>query len=220
MNRLPQTLRRFAPGVVAFTTLLLVVACRPSSTPDTGTLEVRVSDHRVAIGDFESLDVTLTSIGVHPVGQPRTEGWLTFAPQTTVLDLTQYLDDREATVLTTALPAGEYDAARLTVAGGEGQLKVGGKASVEGFSQAAALRFTVRGGQTTVILLDLLVESADDHPGGGYSLNLLNATTKNSTPTALIIGAGLVLLIAAMSVFGVVVIRYRRQVAMAALTKG
>ena len=178
MNHLPHTVRRFALGVVAFATLLMVVACRPTSGPATGTLEVHVSDHRVAIGDFESLDITLTSIGVHLVGQPRTEGWLTFVPQMVVLDLTDYLDGREATVMTTALPAGDYDAVRLTVAGGQGQLKVGGTAFVEGFSQAAALRFTVRSGQATTILLDLLVESTDDHPGGGYGMNLLSATTK------------------------------------------
>jgi len=162
----------------ALVTLWFMAACQAATSPATGTLEVLISDHRVAIGDFESLDITLTSIDVHPFGQPRTEGWLTFVPQTAVLDLVQYLDDREATVLTTALPAGNYDAVRLVVAGGEGQLKVGGTAFVEGFNQAAALRFTVREGQTTTILLDLLVESADDHPGGGYSMNLLSAKTK------------------------------------------
>ena len=175
MSLLPCALRRLA---AALAMLWVVTTCQSSTGPVTGMLEVRISDHRVAIGDFESLDITLTSIDVHPFGQPRTEGWLTFVPQTAVLDLVQYLDDREATVLTTALPAGDYDAVRLVVAGGEGQLKVGGTAFVEGFNQAAALRFTVREGQTTTILLDLLVESADDHPGGGYSMNLLSATTK------------------------------------------
>ncbi len=159
-------------------TLLVMVACQPSAGATTGTLEVRISDHRVAIGDFESLNITLTSIAVHPFGQARTEGWLSFTPQTAVLDLVQYLNDREATVLTTALPAREYDAVRLVVAGGEGQLKIGGTAFVEGFSQAAALRFMARAGQTTTLLLDVLVESTDDHPGGGYAMNLLNATTK------------------------------------------
>ncbi len=162
----------------ALVMLWFMAACQATTSPATGTLEVRLSDHRVAIGDFESLDITLTSIAVHPVGQARTEGWLAFTPQTTVLDLTEYLDDRAATVLTTTLPTGDYDAVRLVVAGGQGKLKIGGTAFVEGFGQAAALRFTVREGQTTTILLDLLVESTHDHPGGGYSMNLLNATTK------------------------------------------
>jgi len=168
-------LRGKAAALVAISAL---AACQPSAGSPTGQLEVRISDHRVAIGDFESLEVTLTSIDIHPFGQPRTEGWLTFSPQTARLDLTEVLDGHEATVLATALPAGEYDAVRLIVAGSEGQLKVGGTASVEGFRQAAALRFAVHPGQTITILLDLLVESADDHPGGGYAMNLLTATMR------------------------------------------
>jgi hypothetical protein len=156
---------------------LLLAACQPQTGATTGALEVRLSDHRIAIGDFESLDTTLTSIDVHPTGQSRVEGWLIIAPQTAVVDLTQYLGDREAVVLTTDLPAGEYDAVRLVVAGGEGRLKTGATASVEGFSQAA-LRFTLSSETTAVILLDVVVESTEDHPGGGYIMNLLTVTTK------------------------------------------
>lgn len=172
------SLRSLRALAAALVTVFVTTACRPAAESGTGTLEVRITDHRVAIGEFESLEVTLTNIAVHPFGRPRTEGWLTFVPQTAVLDLTEVLDGREATVLTTALSVREYDAVRLVVAGGEGQLKVGGMAFVQGFSQAAALRFTVHGRQTTTILLDLLVESAEDHPGGGYGVNLLSATTK------------------------------------------
>ena len=153
-------------------------ACQPGKDASAHTLEVRITDHRVAIGDFETLNVTLASIDLHPRGQPRTTGWLNYVPQTIVLDLTQYLDGREATVLSAALPAGEYDAIRLVLTGAEGALKSGETAFIDGFSQAAALRFTAPAGRTTIILLDLVVESADDHPGGDYSMNMLNAEAK------------------------------------------
>jgi hypothetical protein len=174
-------------------------------------LEVRVSDHRVAIGDFERLDIMITSVGLHPATAPRTEGWLDFEPQTSTLDLTQYLGGREATILQAPIPTGEYDAVRLTVAEGEGQLKVGGTAFVEGFSQAAALRFSVRAGQATTLLLDVLVESADDHPGGGYSMNLLSAKTKSAALNFLLFGAGLGLLVIALVGAGFVAIRRRKR---------
>jgi hypothetical protein len=205
-------------GILALA--LSLTACSGASAAPTDILDIRLSDHRVAIGDFERLDITLQSVGVHPTAALRTEGWLEFTPQTVTLDLTQYLDGRQATILKTPLPTGNYNAVRLVVAGGEGQLKTGGTAFVTGFQQSAALRFTARNGQTTTILLDVLVEAADDHPGGGYSMNLLNASTKGDTRPIILVGGGLIVLITAIGGFGFVVIRRRRQVAMATPMKG
>lgn len=221
MNALLNVLRNFALYVAALTLPLTLAGCQSSAGSATGTLEVRVSDHRVAIGDFERLDITITSVGLHPTNAPRTEGWLDFAPQTSTLDLTHYLDGREATILQTSIPAGDYNAVRLVVSGGTGQLKVGGTAFVEGFSQAAALQFTARPGQTTTLLLDLLVESADDHPGGGYSMNLLSTTLKRDTYGFFLFGGGLALLTVMIGGVGLATFRRRKRCSMmTAVTKG
>jgi hypothetical protein len=221
MNTLLNALRNFALGVAVLTLLLNLAGCQSSADSATGTLEVRVSDHRVAIGDFERLDITITSVGLHPTNATRTEGWLDFAPHTSTLDMTKYLDGREATILQTSIPTGDYNAVRLVVAEGEGQLKVGGTAFVEGFSQAAALQFAVHPGQTTTLLLDLLVESADDHPGGGYSMNLLSATLKRDPYGFFLLGGGIVLLAVMIGGVSLAAFRHRkRYLMMTTATKG
>lgn len=200
---------------------LAACSSAPASQTGMGTLEVYLSDHRIAIGDFERLDITIKSIGLHPATAPRTEGWLEFTPQASTLDLTRYLDGREATILQIPLPAGDYNAVQLVVSGGEGQLKVGGTTFVQGFSQSVALRFTVRPKQTTPLLLDVVVESADDHPGGGYSMNLLSATLKRDVYGFFILSGGLVVLTVMMGGVGLAAVRRRKRYSMlTAVAKG
>ncbi len=153
---------------------LLLVSC--SSAADSPTrIEVRITDHREAIGDFDHLDITIDRIGVHPASAARTDGWMDFEPDTAVVDLTQVLDGRAATVLEANLPAGEYDAVRLHVTSGAGDLKVGEAVTVPGFEQAVRVPFAIRSNAVIGIVIDLVVESEDDHPGGGYEINILNA---------------------------------------------
>lgn len=157
-----------------FVLISLLVSCA-SGVDSPGRIEVRITDHREAIDDFDRLDITIEDIGVHPVNAARTEGWTDFEPGTTVVDLTQVLDGRMATILEAELPAGEYDAMRLRVASGAGDLKIGEAVTVPGFEQAVRVPFAVRSGVTIAIVIDLAVESEDDHPGGGYEINILGA---------------------------------------------
>lgn len=152
----------------------LLVSCA-SGTVSPGRINVRITDHREAIGDFDRLDITIERIGVHPASAARTEGWVDFEPDTAVVDLTQVLDGRTAAVLEAELPTGEYDAVRLRVASGAGNLKTGETVSMPGFEQAVRVPFAVRADVTIRIVIDLIVESEDDHPGGGYEINILNA---------------------------------------------
>lgn len=152
----------------------LLVSCA-SGADSPGRIDVRITDHREAIGDFHRLDITIDRIGVHPASATRTEGWIDFEPDTAVIDLTQVLDGRTAAILEAELPTGEYDAVRLHVASGAGDLKTGEVVTVSGFEQAVRVPFAVRADVAVGIVIDLVVESEDDHPGGGYEINILNA---------------------------------------------
>lgn len=166
--------------VITLLVVLALTACTgpPNSSVSSGALMVEISDHREAIGDFERLDMTIERIGLHPANVPRTEGWLDFEPDPAVVDLTQVTGDATAMVLQTSVPSGAYDAVRLAVSGGEGTLKTGGTAKLPGFEEAARFEFTLQGGDTITLVLDVIVESQEDHPGSGYELNLSNITSK------------------------------------------
>ncbi len=172
--------QRSHSAIIAFLLLLALTACVSSTdlAASPGTLEIQISDHREAIGDFERLDLTIKSVGLHPASASRTEGWLEFAPDTPVVNLTQVVGDPAVTILQRAVPPGMYDAVRLVVADGEGKLKAGDGVAVPGFEEAARLVFTLQEGQTITLVMDVTVESKADHPGGGYEMHLRSVTNK------------------------------------------
>lgn len=159
---------------------LALAACSGSGVSSTspGTLVVQISDHREAIGDFERLEMSIGQIGVHPADAPRSEGWLEFDPDPAVVDLTQVTDGSAVTVLQTSVPSGAYDAVRLVASGAEGTLKTGDTATLPGFEEAARFEFTLQGRDTISLVLDVIVESLEDHPGGGYEMHLRSVTDR------------------------------------------
>lgn len=171
---------RLATVMLASLGLLTLTTCTgpPDSAASPGTLIIEISDHREAIGDFDRLDMTIERIGLHPANAPRTAGWLEFEPDPAMVDLTQVIGDSTATVLQTPLPSDPYDAVRLAVSGGEGTLKTGDTAMLPGFEEAARFEFTLQGGDTITLVLDIIVESQEDHPGSGYEMNLSNVMFK------------------------------------------
>lgn len=171
------------PISLCFILSLMLVACSSNTTPDAvlpGSVEVRITDHRIAIGDFDRLDIVIERISFHPTSTEPSAGWLDFEPDDALVDLTQVLDGRTETVLEVMLPAGDYDAVQLNVTQGDGDLKAGETVTILGFEQAARVPFLVRPDETIVIVIDIIVESQDDHPGGGYELNIANVTVPNT----------------------------------------
>lgn len=154
--------------------IALVAACSTpfGSTSTPGTVEVRISDHREAIGDFERLDITIEHIGFHPTGAPRTEGWLEVEPDVEVVDLTQVVDGPTVTILETSVQSGGYDAVRLTVTEGQGVLQDNTTVELAGFEEAARLEFALQSDERLILVIDVVVESEDDHPGGSYQMYL------------------------------------------------
>jgi hypothetical protein len=154
--------------------IALLAACSTpfGSTSAPGTIEVQISDHREAIGDFERLDITIEHIGFHPTGAPRTEEWLEFEPDVAVVDLTQVVDGPTVNILETSVPPGAYDAVRLTVTQGQGVLQDNTTVELAGFEEAARLEFVLQSGERLNLVIDVVVESEDDHPGGSYQMYL------------------------------------------------
>ncbi len=139
-----------------------------------GALEVRVKDHRDAIDDFRSVELSFGKLRLSPDARLRSAdpGWLELTPQLGRMDLTRYKDGTAAaTVYRGSLRPRRFAAVDLQVAGIRGVLrKNGAPARVKNAVGPIRLDFELKAGRTTVVVLDLVLLDLSDHPGRGYEL--------------------------------------------------
>ena len=100
----------------------------PRPTPE-ANFRLLISDDVNAIGDFESLVVTITSIGVHKAGEGG--GWLEFPPDTEELDLVPLQEENAEEIWSGDLPEGEYTMVFVYVSAINGTLNNGDSVEVE-----------------------------------------------------------------------------------------
>ena len=140
-----------------------------------GTLEVRVKDHREAIGDFSKVMLNVERILVSP--RPGLQFWRTewkpLAPTMPSLDLTNYTGKQSAAIFRGSIPAGFYDAIHLKIKSVAATLKKTARsAAVKNKVGPIKLAFDISVRGETVIILDLVVLDMSDHPPAGYELNV------------------------------------------------
>lgn len=157
--------------------LLLSVLGTPAvaAQPDRGTFEVRIKDHRQAIGDFSRLLITIDKIAIsaRPGWKFWQSTWQELSPSPTSIDLTKYVGKDSAGVLRAAIDAGGFDALHLKIKWIDGLLKKNGRnAPVKNSIGPIKLSFDVEPRGATVLVLDLTVIDLSDHPPRGYELSL------------------------------------------------
>ena len=134
---------------------LILSGCSASSDSgdaSTGTLEIHVTDHREAIGDFARLDVEIDAVRLHPkrLLSLRQGDWLDLQPSVASVDLTQYTDNRTLAIWSGELPAGRFEAVHLKLKGAGGELKASAEAApVADEAGPIRLPFDVKSGETT-----------------------------------------------------------------------
>jgi hypothetical protein len=158
--------------------LALILACAApafSAVGEQGTLEVRVKDHREAIGDFSKLMLNFDGILLSP--KPglkfwRTE-WETLAPSTPSVDLTNYAGKESVAIFRGMIAAGAYDAIHLKIKSVQAALKKNSRSvPIKNKVGPIKIAFDIGARGDTVIILDLVVLDMSDHPPAGYELNL------------------------------------------------
>lgn len=163
-----------------FSALLLVVFClfagpARSAEGDQGVLEIRIKDHRDAIGDFAKLNITIDRILLSPKAglkfwQP---GWKELSPETETIDLTQYIGRKTARVLRRPMDPGAFEAFHVKLKNIDGLLKKKSRsAPVKDTVGAVQLAFQVLAKGETLLILDLVVTDFSDHPPRGYELGI------------------------------------------------
>ena len=135
-------------------------------------MEILLSDHREAIGDFARLTVEIDRLELHPASSPPESGWIVMSPVITGADLTQLIGEASLPIASRSVAAQRYNAVRLVLSGAIGILNDGAEIEFGEFSEAGRVEFELADGGRVTILIDLVVQSRLDHSGEGYLILL------------------------------------------------
>jgi hypothetical protein len=141
-----------------------------------GFIEVKIKDHRDAIGDFNSVKVNVQSIRLSPkVGLKFWQlGWIALNPTVDRIELTQYVGGSAATIFRGSMEPRSFEALDLKVGGVDGVLKKdAGQVPISNKLTPIALPWMLNSGDVITIVLDLSVMDMSDHPPETYELQLV-----------------------------------------------
>ena len=165
-------------ALTLFLTLLFthcLVTPASAAQREQGVLEIQIKDHRDAIGDFATLNITIEKLLISP--KPGLKfwrtGWHELKTAPANIDLTQYVDKKTAKIYRGPIDAGSFDAFHLKIKTIEGLLKKNQRGTiVKNTSGPVKLSFEVAPKGETILLIDLVVTDFSDHPPRGYELGL------------------------------------------------
>jgi hypothetical protein len=140
----------------------------PTPDPDpVGNFVLLISDEVNAIEDFESLNVSITKVGLLSSGD--SPEWVEFEPETEVIDLTTVKGDKTQQIWRGNIPEGEYTKVIIYVDDVNGVLKATGE-TVEVKLPSNKLQiskpFRITSGTVTSFTYDLTVISTGNQQSG------------------------------------------------------
>jgi hypothetical protein len=162
---------RILPFILAFS----LAASAAGAAESQGTFEVRIRDHREAIGDFSRLNVTVGELLISPKPGLKfwQSGWKSLAASPEVIDLTKFAGNNSVRIFRSSLNVGAFDAIHLKLREVSGLLKKGQRnTKIKNTVGPIKLSFEIRPQAETMIVLDLVVLDMSDHPPQGYELGL------------------------------------------------
>jgi len=139
------------------------------------TLEIRVKDHREAIGDFSRLDLTFDTVRIKPKSGISfwKMGWNELKPSLEMIDLTKYIGNDSVSIFRGEVGSGTFEAVHLKIKAIAGMLKKNnGAASIKNLVGPIRVAFEVYPKKSTLLVLDLIVVDISDHPPRGYELHI------------------------------------------------
>ena len=129
----------------------------------TGTFVLQVTDQPSAIGDFESLNVTVSEVGLHKAGNETNETgeWMVLEPSNRTFDLTKLQDGNVTTIINESIGTGKYTQVRLIVESTKGLVN---ETIVDVAVPSDTLKivkpFTITENQTVTFIFDIHVVKA------------------------------------------------------------
>ena len=129
----------------------------------TGTFVLQVTDQPSAIGDFDSLNVTVSEVRLHKAGNETNETgeWMILEPSNQTFDLTKLQDGNVTTIINESIGTGEYTQVRLIVESTKGLVN-GTMVDVAVPSETLKIvkSFTITENQTVTFIFDIHVVKA------------------------------------------------------------
>lgn len=138
-----------------------------------GMLEIQLTDHREAIGDFSQVKLLIEKILLSPRSglQFWRTGWQEIAPSSDSIDLTQLTGKKTARIFRGEIPPGAFDAFNIKIKTISAVLKKTRRsASIKNTVGPVKLAFEVPAQGETLLVIDLVVTDFSDHPPQGYEL--------------------------------------------------
>jgi hypothetical protein len=154
---------------------LFLTTPAPGAAESQGTFEVRIKDHREAIGDFSQLTLTVGELLISPKAGVKfwQSGWRGLAAAPESIDLTKYVGKNSARIFRGSVNTGAFDAIHLKLKEVNGLLTKGQRsAKIKNAVGPIKFPFEIRAQSETVIVLDLVVMDMSDHPPRGYELGV------------------------------------------------
>jgi hypothetical protein len=129
----------------------------------TGTFVLQVTDQPSAIGDFDSLNVTVSEVRLHKAGNETNETgeWMILEPSNQTFDLTKLQDGNVTTIINESIGTGKYTQVRLIVESANGLVN-GTMVNVTVPSDTLKIvkPFTITENQTATFIFDINVVKA------------------------------------------------------------
>jgi hypothetical protein len=162
-------MQRHAVATVLVAAMLVVAGCGAGVSPGDGgdgggdgTVNMYISDQQNAIGDFDHLNVTVTTIAAHRVDDSETEAneseWVEQDVDNVTVDLTELQGENATQLGQLAVPDGTYNKVFIHVTGDiDATLTDGSAADVKLPSNKLHLNadFTIGDGETVDFVFDL-----------------------------------------------------------------
>lgn len=155
---------------------IALAGCPNVAEQKTGTVTVRVTDHRAGINDFSTLYVQFAEISVHRRESSRWTGWIELLRNSPAVDIVPLKDGRWATVGTTQVQIGHYDAIRVRFGDAQGTLLTGGPVTMASVGTTIAVDLAVQPDTSRAVLIDLYVEDQTDDQPGLYAIKVHDIT--------------------------------------------
>jgi hypothetical protein len=152
------------------TLLMLVLALAGaacSRQPSAGRIHFYLTADVRAAGRVDVLQVSITEVGVHPVGQAIETGWLGWPPDQHDVDLTTVTAGSPLSLGMASAPAGRYDRVRIVAEGGSTRLQNGDSVPLTLTVEPIAAPFQLRPYSEVNVRIELI---AWPQTGGGYEL--------------------------------------------------
>lgn len=130
---------------------------------ETRSIELRVTDHQAGIEDFRSLGVRLKSIGIHPKGESRRQGWINLNNEFSSIDIVPLKNGRYVKAGTFDVPMGIYDAVKVQFENVDGELLSNRVPRLSADDTIVATNIDLSAKTQVAVVLDLYVESLTDH---------------------------------------------------------